>query len=381
MLYLWMPEADGVWHWSRGESWVQASSLEQLNQDIQLYQGEEAVVFFPSRDVQIVQQTLTKNQYKQLGGDGVKYLLEEYVILPIDQMKVMSHFQAPDQVFIMGISNHAVLTMQHALTLLQIKVVSLLPDFLILPQPLAGENVLANIHGRLLVREHEWRGTSIDDLAVYLDLNKSQLEKFKYTGLNDDQLNSLFVTTTFDQRESYHDSFEPVLKAKQHPFNVLPKAKSNTNTWSGYWKASVLVLTALLVVQFSYDVVRWAKLKKNADQTAQLSIEQYQTWFGKNGRITEQNIKSLFESNLRLSQTANMQALQLLSRVGPILMQQQIVANQVSYDASILNMNLVARSADNLQSLVAQLNQQGFKAELGRIDTQGNSVVGMVKIQ
>ena len=58
MLYLWMPETSGVWQWSTGESWYQASSLEHLIQETQIYHGEEAVVFFPSRDVQILQQTL-----------------------------------------------------------------------------------------------------------------------------------------------------------------------------------------------------------------------------------------------------------------------------------------------------------------------------------
>ena len=76
MLYLWMPEANGVWHWSTGESWSQAFSLEQLIQDIQGHHGQEAVVFFPSRDVQMLQQSLSRPQYKKLGADGVKYLLE-----------------------------------------------------------------------------------------------------------------------------------------------------------------------------------------------------------------------------------------------------------------------------------------------------------------
>ena len=62
-------------------------------------------------------------------------------------------------------------------------------------------------------------------------------------------------------------------------------------------------------------------------------------------------------------------------------MQNQIVANNVNYDANVLNMNLVARSSDALQTLVSQLNQQGFKAELGNIQTQADGVIGAVKIQ
>ena len=77
MLYLWMPEANGVWQWSTGEFWNTADTLEQLIQDIQAHHGEEAVVFFPSRHVQILQQTLPKSQYKKMGNEGIKYLLEE----------------------------------------------------------------------------------------------------------------------------------------------------------------------------------------------------------------------------------------------------------------------------------------------------------------
>ena len=44
-------------------------------------------------------------------------------------------------------------------------------------------------------------------------------------------------------------------------------------------------------------------------------------------------------------------------------------------------MDLVAKSSESLQTLVQQLNQQGFKAELGNVQTQGATVIGLVKIQ
>ncbi len=152
MLYLWIPEANGVWQWSDGECWKQSSNLEQLIQDLHEHHGKEAVVFFPSRNVQIIQQALPKAQYKKLGPDGVKYLLEEYVILPLDLMKVLHHFQHPDQLTVLGVANSAVETLQHALALIPVKAVSLLPDFLLLPVPEAGQTVLGNIGGRLLMR-------------------------------------------------------------------------------------------------------------------------------------------------------------------------------------------------------------------------------------
>lgn len=380
MLYLWMPEANGVWQWSKGENWIQATSLEQLIQDTKPYHGEEAVVFFPSRDVQIIQQNLSKAQYKQLGVDGLRYLLEEFVIMPIDQMKVLSHFQAPDHVSIMGISKNTLLTIQHALMLIPVKVVSVLPDFLILPSPETNQTVITNINGRTLARDGEFHGASVDDLALYLDITP-QNQTYKYDGLTFEQSESLFAVATGEQLNNFNYQFVPVTKPKNHPFNVLPKSKSEESSLNGYWKACAAVLIGFLVVQFSYDLLRWVKLKKVADATALVAITQYKTWFNEPMPITEQNLKSQFKYKLDASQSANTQALQLISRVGPILMQHQIIANRVNYDASVLTMDLVAQSADVLKSLISQLNQQGFKAELGNIQTQNSSVIGSVKIQ
>jgi general secretion pathway protein L len=141
------------------------------------------------------------------------------------------------------------------------------------------------------------------------------------------------------------------------------------------------VFIAVLIVQLSYDALRWYKLKKLANQTATQAVDQYKYWFGANSRVTEQNIKSMFESQLRMSQSGDTTALNLLSRVGPILMQRQIVAQQISYSASSLSMSLKANSANDLQNLTQQLNQQGFKAELGNVQADGAGAIGMVKVQ
>ncbi|RSP74021.1 general secretion pathway protein GspL, partial [Acinetobacter baumannii] len=42
---------------------------------------------------------------------------------------------------------------------------------------------------------------------------------------------------------------------------------------------------------------------------------------------------------------------------------------------------LKAKSADDLQALTQQLNQQGFKAELGNVQADGSGAIGVVKIQ
>lgn len=379
MLYLWMPEANGAWFWSTGENWLQASSLEQLIHDLQPHQGEETVVFFSSRHIQILQQQITKAHVKQLGADGIKYLMEEYVTMPIDHMRVVHHFESPDQLTILAVAQNLVDTWQHALNLLPIKLVALLPDFLIVPEPEQNKVNLVHLHGQILVRENRYKGMVIDDLEVYLEFQAADTF-YHYSNLTAQQLDLLANVSTAETREPFDYQFQKIQKSKQHPFNVLPKAKNESKV-SGYWKACVAVFIAVLIVQLSYDALRWYKLKKLANQTATQAVDQYKYWFGANSRVTEQNIKSMFESQLRMSQSGDTTALNLLSRVGPILMQRQIVAQQISYSASSLSMSLKANSANDLQNLTQQLNQQGFKAELGNVQADGAGAIGMVKVQ
>ena len=379
MLYIWMPETNGTWYWSTGENWLQAHSLEQLIQDLQAHNGKEAVVYFPSRNAQVLQQPMTKAHYKQLGQEGVKYLLEEYVTLPIDHMKVVHHFQN-DQLNVMGVAQSTIETWQHALNLLPIQIAAFLPDFLILPTPEKNQVVIINLYDHLLIRESEWSGNSVDDLGLFLEFQTPETQ-YKLANLNSSELASVLAASSQDQYTEFSYQFQPLLKAKQHPFNVLPKSKNAEVQWSGYWKASALILFAVILVQLGYDALRWSKLKKVADQTAVQAVDQYKYWFGESSRVTEQNIKSQFESQLRMSQLGDTQALSLLSRVGSILMQKQIIAQQVNYDASTLAMSLKAKSADDLQGLTQQLNQQGFQAELGNVQADSVGAIGVVKVK
>ena len=111
------------------------------------------------------------------------------------------------------------------------------------------------------------------------------------------------------------------------------------------------------------------------------AIQQYKDWFGQNLRVTEQNIHGEFKGQLRANQVADVSALKLLSQIGPIMMRNQIVANQVIYENFAFNMQLKAKDAQSLQNLSQQLTQQGLKVELGNIQQDALGVMGSVKIQ
>ncbi len=387
MLYIWMPEAEEMWCWSKGDTWQAVSSLDQLIQQLETEQltgksnakNNDAVIFFPTQKAQILSQHMSKAQYKQLGADGIKYLLEDDIALPIDQMLVRNSFNAPDQIHLMGVAQYHVETWRNALSLLPIQVVAILPDFLVLPSPVLPKQVILGcIHGRMLARHGAIQGQGVDDLALYLQFQAADVD-FLTTGLNTVQQAQLQQHTgQTTQKFDYH--FDGLGLTKQHPFNVLPKAQ-NRQVLSGYWLACAALVLALIVVQLSYDLLRYSKLKSLADQTSMQAISQYKSWFGTNNRVTEQNIKSQFQSQLQSSKSANNQALDLLSRVGPILMQNKIVAQELRSDTSSLSIVLKGNSSEQLQTLAQQLNKQGFKAQLGNVRADAGAAIGLLRVE
>jgi general secretion pathway protein L len=115
-------------------------------------------------------------------------------------------------------------TWQHALNLLPIKLVALLPDFLIVPEPEQNKVNLIHLHGQTLVRENRYKGMVIDDLEVYLEFQAADTF-YHYSNLTAQQLDLLANVSTAETREPFDYQFQKIQKSKQHPFNVLPKPK------------------------------------------------------------------------------------------------------------------------------------------------------------
>ena len=379
MLYIWMPESDGAWKWSLGDDWHIAPTLEQLIRTLADLHVQEALVFFPSQMVQVFSHTLSKSQYQKMGTEAAQYLIEDDLIHSIDQFKILQKFEAPETLHLFAIAQQQLQTLQHALSLLPIQLSGLLPDFLLLQQPASSNIHIASCDGRYLVRASNEQGLAIDDLDLYLSYQLPE-QHYQVSGFD---IKSLEQFTQQYPDAHFHALSLPWLfdkKLKQHPWNVLPKSKKTSNL-SKQWKACAALIAAIVVAQLSYDGLRWVQNKKIADQTAQQAIEQYQSWFGAQGRVSEQNLKSQFESHLRMSQSAETQSLELLSRIGPLLMQQNIVAEKLSFKDKILQLSLKAQSTESLQRLIEQMKQQGLQVELGRVEAISGAAVGEVKVQ
>lgn len=383
MLYLWMPEGQGDWLWcTNGGTWQSAPSVEALIQAVNFTStSKDAMVFFPSQTAQFDVKPLPRAQYKQLGVQGIHYLLEENSIDAIDHLAIFHHY-AQNELHMMAMSKQTRETYQYSLSLLPWHIQALLPDFLIIDTPEAQTLKIMQIHDRTVWRWGEYRGWQSSDLSL-IDLWQDPEQKIQVAGLSSLQMSQLadaLKDSSVLATKNVDELSADLSKIKNHPFNALLKVKKPSQQ-SHYWRACAALFVVALSVQVLYDGLRWWKYKKIADQTSELAINQYKQWFPNDGRINEQNLTTQFDAKIRANATADVQVLQLISRVGPILQQANIAAQQVKYQENSLSLHLLTKNAENLKNLTEQFKQQGFSAELGAIQNQGNDVIGIIKVQ
>lgn len=394
MLYIWMPEGDAAWRWRVTGEWQVAANLDALLQATATENQKDAIVFFPTASTQLLQQPMTRQQLRQLGTNGVRYLLEEYSLTPVDQLNVQYQLDQQQQLNILAVPNSTIGNYQNILALGSWRIHALLPDFLMIPwsKSVADTELLeigairaleASIlqHDKsYILRLGEYRAYVSDDLSTLLDYFPN-LTKLTIWGVLPaiDQA----ILAQRDHLELVLESDLPVAlplsdaQFTRHAFNVLPKS----NTWqvSGYWKAIAAVLVAAIVVQMLYDGMRIFRYNKVANSTEAQAVQQFHAWFPEERRIV--NLKNQFSGHLKSNSDTDMTALSLLSRVGPLLQQAQLPASQVQYRDNVLELKITAQSLPALETLRSQLADQGLKAELGSVNPANGQVSGLIRVQ
>lgn len=392
MLYIWMPEGDAAWRWRVAGEWQIAANLDALLQATASENQKDAIVFFPTASAQLLQQPMSRQQLRQIGASGVRYLLEEFSLTPVDQLNVQYHLDHAQLLNIVAIPNSTVSHYQNILALGSWRIQALMPDFLLIPwlknQTEPTDDSTAPIHaasilrhdGGYILRKDEYLAYVSDDLCTLLDYFP--------------ELNTLSVwgsLPTEDQALLAHrEQIKLVLEGElpttlpltdpqftRHPFNVLPKSSA----WqvSGYWKALAAVLVAALLVQMLYDGIRIFRYNKVANVTQAQAVQQFQAWFPEERRIV--NLKNQFAGHLKSNSNTDMTALSLLSRVGPLLQQAQLPASQVQYRDNVLELKITAQNLPALETLRSQLADQGLKAELGSVNPASGQVSGLIRVQ
>lgn len=385
MLYLWMPEGDAAWRWRVDGDWQSAANWDALLQATASEHHKDVIVFFPTSKVQMLRQPMTRQQLRQLGTNGVRYLLEEYSLLPVDQLSVHYQFDAVQYLNVLGVSSLDIQHYQQVLALGSWRIQALLPDFLLLPAPVQKENIqtasLMLSQQQRILRVGEYMAYSADDLAVLLAYFPELAELTVYGDLPVADRQLLHSKPDLQVDYEAAGSVQPLNDAQylRHPFNVLPKSRDYQ--LSSYWRAIAAVFVVALAVQMVYDSVRIWRYHKVANQISELTIQHYKTLFPQDRSVSRQNVETRFKSSLNTNKNIDMNALSLISRVGPLLQQANLSASQVQYRDDALELKVTASGLPALEALRKQMSDQGLNAKLGAVNPANGQVSGLVKVQ
>lgn len=386
MLYLWMPEGDAAWRWrvNPNDYWQMAANWEALLQATAPENQTEAIVFFPTSSMQVLRQPMSRQQLRQIGATGVRYLLEEYALVSVDLLSV--HYQldkspldGSEHLNIMALPLSLLSQYQHIMALGIWRVQALLPDFLLVPAPLSANEAQLIVHQQQrILRISDYIAYYADDLAVLLDYmpELTQLNIWGDTTLHDQTAMQGIAGMATSMQDWATTNPLTDMQYIRHPYNILPKAKA---ALSGYWRAVAAVLLTTLLVQLTYDGVRTWRYNKIAEQTHAMAVQQYQSWFPQERRIV--NLKNQLEGHLQSNASTDLNALALISRVGPSLQQANLPASQVQYRDNALELTILASGLPALESLRSQLSDQGLTAELGAVNPANGQVSGLIRVQ
>lgn len=393
MLYLWMPEygansqggsiAANTFRWQTSRS---NSSKTDSSQGWKTVQGwdalltatapeneQEVTVFFPTSSVQMLRQPMSRAQLRQMGTNGVRYLLEEYTLTPIDQLEVR-HLHRGNELTVLAKPQQDVAALLASFGLTPWRVVAALPDFLLLPMVEGSATLLLDGSNRIL-RLDESYAVSADNLAVTLarlnDIQQiqviGQLSDADRATLDAQKAASGLDWQWLDNPVSSVFAIDGV--SYKHPYNLTVNKQESGLT--PYWKVVAAVFVGAIAVQMLYDTIRIWRYHFVEQATKAQAEQQYRQWFPDEQRIID--LKKQMKGHLNGLGAVDMTALSILSRVGPALSQANLPAQKIHYatnaGAGQLEMQINAPSLPALENLRSQIASQGLTAELGAVNT------------
>ncbi len=388
MLYLWMPEyvaisQDGSsvantfrWRITKPhgvEGWQTALGWDALLAATAPENEQEVTVFFPTSSVQMLRQPMSRPQLRQLGTNGLRYLLEEYTLTPIDQLDVRHQHRGND-LTVLAKPQQDVAALLASFGLTPWRVVAALPDFLLLPMVEGSATLLLDGINRIL-RLDESYAVSADNLDITLarlndikqiqvigqlnDADRATLDAQKAASGLDWQLLDIPVSSVFAIDGVTH----------KHPYNLT--VNKQESGFSPYWKVVAAVLVGAIAVQMLYDAVRIWRYHGVEQATKAQAEQQYRQWFPDEQRIID--LKKQMKGHLNGLGAVDMTALSILSRVGPALSQANLPAQKIHFASNAgigqLELQINAPSLPALENLRSQIATQGLTAELGAVNS------------
>lgn len=383
MLYIWMPEGQAAWRWWAGDTtkqpiplseWHVAEHWDALLSATAATAQREVTVFFPTSSAQLLQRQMSRQQRRQLGDQGVRYLLEEYTLGSVEQLAVRDQLLGEDELNVLALPSSVVAQYIQNMGLGNWQLHALLPDFLLIP--LQDERPSLLLHGRTpMLRLSEGYAVLAEDLSVVLP-RLPQLNALTVLGEPSDE-QQMQLSASELQLDQQPAVVELPERLARHPYNFLPKPKGLAI--SIYWKALAALLLVAVLVQVVHDGLTAWRYQQVAVATQAQAEQQFRQWFPDEQRII--NLRRQMEGRLQRSTEQDVMALSLIGRVGPVLQQAQLVAESVRYRDQVLEINVLAANLAALEQLRGQMTQQGLNAELGAVTSVGTEVSGLLRIK
>ncbi len=405
-LFLWlpvqqMPEALPVaWRWRTARQplgvWQQSLTWEALLKDTASESIRDVVLFFPTSSGQLLRQNLSRAQVRQLGPQGLKYLFEEFSLSNVEQLEIRSIQQVqhkkrveplPDTNFnehvtLLALNQETLSQYTHMLGLTPWRLSALLPDFLLIPLHGTQPTLYIDEQCRLL-RIDEALAYPADDLAILLSrlphLTRLNLLIMPFAGSDSvlAEVQAYLAEHNISVNIISHAVNVP-MQTVTHAFNVLPQVK--TAGLSPYWRAVAATLILGATLQLIHDAVTMYRYQKIAQATTAQAEQQFRQWYPEERRIV--NLKRQVSAHVQTTQTHDLTALSLISRVGPIMQQARLTAQAVRYQTGTLEMEVEANNMAELEQLRQSFGQQGLKAQLGSVNNTAHAkVVGVMRVQ
>lgn len=398
MIHVWQPNLNAplrVWQdttqtWQAVEGWQEVGALAALQDNKN--RGKSVCLYFASVYLLQLAVDLNAQQLKTLGENGRRYLFEDSSIGGVDDLIIKSHPLAhpadkatpapkkPDandidaqastaQTLLYALHDADREAWMAAASLAGIQITALLPDFVLLPSvPNASGAADAAVwyqdaDTQLLTYTlpHDALPTGIAVSHLPLALAKLNPKLLYVCGTPDQAtLSGLDLTTN----QPLAELPRPVAAPLRHALNFAQATREHG--LSAYGKTIAALAMLALISSLTFDGMRLWYYQKAQKRAQAMLTTQYRDWFPNERLNPRLSVQRQLSGKLIDTQAASSAGiLSTLSSITPILQQNQLVAEQLSYQNNHIELLLNAPTMDNVNRAVAALSAQGVKAKLG----------------
>lgn len=367
--------------WHVADNWQDVNGLlKQAN-----VSNSSVCLYLPSVNVFQTQKQINKVQLKQLGDEGLGYLIEDDVLANPDSLYIKYVKTSEELINIVAINKNFIETLKQSLELVDLQLKVVLPDFLLvnhIHDELDSDEKTVCIYAdseTTLIRTEENLGIYAEDIELAVSRLPEYQNVIIYGSQQDKVRQSLNHLFESNKRQLLSDSeleVSPIVHPEKHALNLMPKSKGLGV--SPYMRVIGMLVCVGLLCVLVFDLVRISKYKKLESNYQSQMYGQYKKWFP-NERPPADIIKTL-QSKTHSDSNTSTKIFSAFSNASALIQQNGLQIESLELNQETVNLQVLAKSTDEIQNLVNQMNAQGMKATLGSVNSADTQMKGEVTV-